>query len=337
LALGALAQADFSWWEQALNSGLREQFQPRDFCTLGVAWGDGSGSGGTFEWVESGKGVLPKIEAWMGAWNGAIESFTFNCRDLRTVVDTKEVIFNKLRGRMAFYFTYNEVTYNCNKVSSKTLSLHLLVHQLKSLELSLGYGLEVIHVPGTTMITQRTDGLSGGVWVNGFNTDFKSFAVEVFLPDLPSLSLTEWALSHIGIQKEHAAWWNVETDTSLWAPQNVMHAHTLWVLSPGLARQGFTYAIVAWVESPWDISHLFLVPMIQQRSFGRVNKHVEFIGQFKEIPWGRTHSHLVPFVLYYLPPFLRSLKTSSDDGMYPSSKMRAPQWVRDQVEHLRGL
>jgi hypothetical protein len=49
LALGALAQADFSWWEKALNSGLREQVQPIDFCTLRVAWGDGSGSvsGGT--------------------------------------------------------------------------------------------------------------------------------------------------------------------------------------------------------------------------------------------------------------------------------------------------
>jgi hypothetical protein len=50
LALGALAQADFSWWEQALTSSLREHVNPRDFCTLGVAWGDGSGSGsdGTF-------------------------------------------------------------------------------------------------------------------------------------------------------------------------------------------------------------------------------------------------------------------------------------------------
>jgi hypothetical protein len=94
---------------------------------------------------------------------------------------------------------------------------------------------------------------------------------------------------------------------------------------------------MAWVESPWDSSHLFLVPRIQQRSFGRVNKHVEFIGQFKEIPWGSTHSPLVPFVLYYLPPFVHSLKTNSDDGMDPSSKMRALQWVRDQVEHLRGL
>jgi hypothetical protein len=65
LALGDLAQADISWWEQALASGLREQVQPRDFCTLGVAWGDGSGSGGTFEWVDSGKGALPSMEAWM--------------------------------------------------------------------------------------------------------------------------------------------------------------------------------------------------------------------------------------------------------------------------------
>jgi hypothetical protein len=343
LALGALAQVDFSWWEQALNRGLREKVQPRDFCTLGFTWGDGSGSGsgGTFEWVDSEKGVLPRTEAWMGAWNGDIHSFTSNWRELRTVEEIlkrEEVLFNKLRGRMIFYFTDNEVTYNIfKKGSSKTLSLHILVQQLKALKLALGCRLEVIHVPGTTMTTQGTDGLIRGVWANGFNTDFKSFAVEVFLPALPPLSLTEWALSYIGIQKEHAAWWNVETDTSLWAPQKLMDAHTFWVLSPGVARQGFTAAIMAWVESPWDSSQLFLVPRIKQKSFGHVNKYVEFIGQFKEIPWGRTHSPLVPFVLYYLPPFVRSLKTNSDDGMDPSSKMRAPQWVRDQVEHLRGL
>jgi hypothetical protein len=41
IVLGALAQAYFSWWEQALTSGLREQVQPRDFCMLAVAWGGG--------------------------------------------------------------------------------------------------------------------------------------------------------------------------------------------------------------------------------------------------------------------------------------------------------
>jgi hypothetical protein len=83
--------------------------------------------------------------------------------------------------------------------SSKTLSLHLLVKQVKALEFALGCRLEVIHVPGTTMITQGTDGLSRRLWSNGFNTDFKYFLVEVLLPALPYLSLTQWALSHIEI------------------------------------------------------------------------------------------------------------------------------------------
>jgi hypothetical protein len=77
------------------------------------------------------------MESWMGAWNGNIHSFTSNCRELRTVVETlnrEEVVLNKLRGRMVFYFTDNEVTYKiCKKGSSETLSLHILVQQLKSL------------------------------------------------------------------------------------------------------------------------------------------------------------------------------------------------------------
>jgi hypothetical protein len=181
-------------------------------------WGDGSGSGGAFEWVDSGNGSLPKMEAWMGAWNVTVHSFTSNWRELRTVVETlnrEEVVFNKFRGRMIFYFTENELTYNiCKKGSSNTLSLHLLVQQLKASELTLGCRLEVIHVPGTTIITKDTDSLSSGIWANGFNTDFKYFAVEVFIPDFPSLSLTKLALGHIGIYEYYAPWWNVDTDIS---------------------------------------------------------------------------------------------------------------------------
>jgi hypothetical protein len=73
------------------------------------------------------------------------------------------------------------------------------------------------------MITQGTDCLSRGIRANGFNTDFKSFAVEVFLPALSSPYLTQWALSHIGIHEEYVPWWNVETDTSSWEPKKMMH------------------------------------------------------------------------------------------------------------------
>jgi hypothetical protein len=116
-----------------------------------------------------------------------------------------------------------------------------------------------------------------------------------------------------------------------------MHSNNLWVLSPGVVKQGFIDAIMAWVKYTRGSSQLFLVTGIQQRSFGRINKHVEFIGQLKGIPWGRAHSPLVPFVMYYPHHFINSLKPNSDDGMEQSSKMRAPQWVWDQVEHLRGL
>jgi hypothetical protein len=117
------------------------------------------------------------------------------------------------------------------------------------------------------VITQGTDGLSRGIWANGFNTDFKSFSVEVFLPALPSLSLTKWALSHIEIHEEYAPMplrGMLRLIPAFGSQRKLMHTNTFWVLSPGAARQGFTTGIV---EPPWDISHLFLVPRIQQRSF----------------------------------------------------------------------
>jgi hypothetical protein len=112
--------------------------------------------------------------------------------------------------------TSNEVTYNiCNNGSSKNLSL-------KALELSVGCRLEIIHVPGTTMITQRIEGLSRGIWENGFNTELKPFVVEFFLPAWPSLYMTKWDLSHIEILEDHTPWCNVETDTSLWEPHIII-------------------------------------------------------------------------------------------------------------------
>jgi hypothetical protein len=67
-----------------------------------------------------------------------------------------------------------------------------------------------------------------------------------------------------------------------------------------------------WVESQRDGFHLFLVPRIQQICVGRVDKHVEFIGQFQEVHWGRARWPLVLFVLYYLPHFVHFLKPNSD-------------------------
>jgi hypothetical protein len=60
----------------------------------------------------------PKYGSLDGGLEWDCHIFTSNWRELRTVVETlkrEEVVFNKPRGMMLFYFTDNEVTYNICK------------------------------------------------------------------------------------------------------------------------------------------------------------------------------------------------------------------------------
>jgi hypothetical protein len=47
--------------------------------------------------------------------------------------------------------------------SSTSLELQKLLRRLKYLEMKLNIRLEVVHIPGTHMIAQGTDGLSRGL------------------------------------------------------------------------------------------------------------------------------------------------------------------------------
>jgi hypothetical protein len=108
---------------------------------------------------------------------------------------------------------------------------------------------------------------------------------------------------------QYAPVWDIDTDTTSWEPKKMMHKNTFWVISPGVAIQGFSAAIMARVESPRYSSHLFLFPWIQQRNVGQVNKHFEFIGQFKEVPWGAGTLVSCPFCSLLTPPFCTVFET----------------------------
>jgi hypothetical protein len=63
----------FSWWEQAFTSGLREQVKPRDFCTLGVARGNGSGVVLLLnEWTQE----MEASQRWKPGWGLEMGLFT---------------------------------------------------------------------------------------------------------------------------------------------------------------------------------------------------------------------------------------------------------------------
>jgi hypothetical protein len=316
VSLTADAEAGLLWWRKSLTNGLQEQLQLNTVGSLGVSWGDGSGTGtgGTIEWVDAASGPLPNFEIWMGTWSPIVHSFSSNWRELRTLVATMDSIAPaSLRNRVILYFTDNIVTYhNCRRGTSGVHNLRLLIQRLKLMDLAYHCRLEVIHVPGTSMIRQGTDGLSRGLWLPVQRPTSFNFSSALFRAAPLSAKLVPWAL-HI-LADYHPSYPSLLLDDfHLWTGSSLLHRHCLWSLSPTFARQGFLAAVLAWIEDPWHSSHIFIVPRVLQRDFGRVNKNIVFLGQHSDVPLPIDFDPLVPFVLFYLPPFVRKLPNTEPD------------------------
>ena len=82
---------DLTWWEQVLHLNVGVQAYSLNQGCLGVAFGDGSGTGtgGTLQ-VLGRNGPCPVLEAWMGTWCRVIQSFSSNWHELQTLVHTLE-------------------------------------------------------------------------------------------------------------------------------------------------------------------------------------------------------------------------------------------------------
>ena len=49
-----------------------------------------------------------------------------------------------------------------------------------------------------------------------------------------------------------------------------------WYVSPSFARHAILQALSVWVETPTSCGHIFLVPRLLQRDYGRLSKFVFF-------------------------------------------------------------
>jgi hypothetical protein len=157
---------DLIWWQRALAGNVL--FRPIRYdkaAMLSPTWGDGSGTGtgGTIQ-----VGMSSTIQ-WPGQWLPCVLSNSSNWKEAHTCLLTVQQLRRthslSLRGTTVFYFTDNTTTYYAlRKGSSRIPSLHALVREIKLICLQMGCLLEPVHVPGTVMINQGTDGLSRGVW-----------------------------------------------------------------------------------------------------------------------------------------------------------------------------
>jgi hypothetical protein len=334
---------ELDWWFCSLQSGLARKAQPSDakIFSLHLRDGSGTGTGGTGIFYD--RPDPSDRESWMGTWTIHSTGETSNWKELRTLVEVmrqEPVATSRFRHHKVFYFTDNMVTYDVvRKGTSRSPRLQGLVRELRRLELVHDCQLEVIHVPGEVLIEEGTDGLSWGVW----NTDLqvaRTFTVaQLFEPFALDRPLIEWAYRKAGLVMPP----NLRTFTDLdpWPKGDMIKQDCVWSLSPTVARQALTAAALAWAESPLDSSHLFIVPRVMQRDFGRVNRHILYLGQFnpKDLAF-LAHPCRVPLLLFYLPPHRRSLFSTParrlDLPTFPTFP-HPPAWVARQVAYMCGL
>jgi hypothetical protein len=345
VTLSADAWDDFTWWATFLEVNPGARGRSATSGSLGATWGDGSGTGtgGTYEQAGT-HGRLPVIEAWMGTWEFHVHVFSSNWRELRTLLYTLERILRD-RGPIhatLFYFTDNLVAYYIvQSGSSGSTELHRLIRRIKEIEILLRVRLEVIHVPGTLMILQGTDGLSRGMWLAPerlrSSSLLESSQVLTGAPFSPALA--EWALGLI----DRRPWTPYEHIAALadWSFERIHDRMSIWTPGPELARQAITAFLDIWVETPLSqTGGLFLIPRVMQRDWFSLSKHVRVIGTYypaTQLPATCAYSSEIPLVVLYCQPYVRSLPLSPDRMEYDAAPYGDVRWHEQQADAVRGL
>ena len=106
----------------------------------------------------------------IGMWNKEGVGTSSNYRELRNLVETLELMGQRgeLEGYELFLFTDNSVSESVAfKGNSSSELLFELVLRLRNLEMKFMCKINIIHVAGTRMIEQGTDGLSRGDMLEG--------------------------------------------------------------------------------------------------------------------------------------------------------------------------
>ena len=211
--------------------------------TAYYGFGDASsgGFGATVEWAGG-------IHRRSGLWGRDADDASSNYRELRNLVETveEEGAQGRLKNVELWLFTDNSTAESCfYKGSSTSPLLHELIVRLRKVEMDIGFKLYMVHVAGTRMIDQGTDGLSRGMLLEGVLTgkpmlgyiDLAKGALDRFpplldfvktwtdCPNLEALTPEQWFVESHGIcggSKDHHGVWIPKHasngQTYLWAP-----------------------------------------------------------------------------------------------------------------------
>jgi hypothetical protein len=226
------------------------------------------------------------FEMWLGTWNPRAFHFLANSKEMtRTLLATLERAKAenwRVDGITFFYFTDSStVYYSVSKGSSSSPSLHGMVVKIKQLEIELGCHLEVVHVPGTTLITERTAGLSHGIWISSLHPrpTQERLLAEIFSLIVACPDVHQWAMNEAGFDPNticcHRDW------NQQWDATTVMDRLTIWYLPPEIGAQLLYFLLQCHVERPLTTAALILIPRVIQKKWSRLSHSLGPINAMK--------------------------------------------------------
>ena len=269
--------------------------RPHHVAHVFYGFGDASGTGKgstkqAFKTLHHSSGELgpaSEIKFKVGVWNASIEKESSNYRELRNLVEDLELEASSggLKDTEMFLFTDNSTAESAYyKGSSSSKKLHALVLRLHKLSLDYSLILHVVHVSGTRMIAQGTDGCSRGVLLEGVMSgqsmlsfvDLDKTAVErspELLPwirswcgkrDLNPLTPEEWFVEGHGIVGGHL------DKHGVWMPDHEPSGNIhLWAPQPAVADAVLEELLKA-RHKRTDTTHIIVIPRLMAPRWRRL-------------------------------------------------------------------
>ena len=252
---------------------VRRVVRSKRMLTVYYGFGDAS-SDGFGATIQRRGGVQGRF----GLWAAQDSEQSSNFRELLNLVETmeEEARANKLEDTELWLFTDNSVAESCFfRGSSTSRLLHELVVRLRKLEMENSLTLHLVHVAGTRMIEQGTDGLSRGLLLEGVLSgkdmlsyiDISKTALER-QPELTAyveswsdqymfwLSPTDW------FNKGHGMRGGGPNSDGIWIPTHEPNGRIyVWTPPPSIADVALEEALKA-THKRSDAFHVFLIPRL---------------------------------------------------------------------------
>jgi hypothetical protein len=330
---------DLLWWRSCLTANHGRQSRAAHAEILIPSFGDGSGTGtgGTVQYY-----VSHPMERWKAVWDVPVMRMkrSSNWKEvatLRLTLQRAKAQKARVQGCTFFYFTDNIFTYfRVMKGASRSPGLQEVVEDIKLLEAELGCHLEVIHIPGTAIITQSTDGLSRGIWYSPLHEHPPQTIIlhDIFAPLGFSDDVGDWARSQAGIPPSTE--WHFRHWDAPWEFASVANRLTIWTPPPEVAAQLLHFLLLSYVEASASTSCLLLIPRILQLRWSRMSRIVLTIGIYQRsfIPL-YCHSVLtIPVVLLYIPCHVRALPIHRLDSSALTTRQRLHQAEATSLRRL---